>query len=64
MIVKSPRSKHCHVCNKCVERMDHHCPWLNNCVGVRNHNYFIVMVYMLFVGVSALLAFTLKNFII
>jgi palmitoyltransferase len=34
------RSKHCEDCKKCVRRYDHHCPWLEACVGEKNHKYF------------------------
>ncbi|NXI55198.1 ZDH12 palmitoyltransferase, partial [Chloroceryle aenea] len=42
-LVKQPmRAKHCQLCQHCVRRYDHHCPWIGNCVGERNHPLFIV----------------------
>eukprot|EP00804_Cyclotella_cryptica_P022948 CCRYP_014973-RA/>CCRYP_014973-RA protein AED:0.15 eAED:0.15 QI:0/-1/0/1/-1/1/1/0/439 len=33
-------SMHCKFCDKCVENFDHHCHWLNTCVGRSNYDYF------------------------
>ena len=46
-IVRTPRSRHCGTCNQCVERFDHHCPWINNCIGINNHKYFMIFVGLL-----------------
>jgi hypothetical protein len=42
---KPDRTHHCRVCKSCVIRMDHHCPWIVNCVGFRNHKYFFLLVF-------------------
>jgi hypothetical protein len=47
---KAERSHHCHVCNKCVLKMDHHCPWISNCVGHRNHHLFVLFLLYLWLG--------------
>lgn len=40
-----PKSRHCRACNKCVPVFDHHCMWLNNCIGERNYYDFLGCIY-------------------
>ena len=36
---------HCFVCNKCIEGFDHHCHWLNRCIGEKNLNAFYLLLF-------------------
>jgi len=52
---KSLRSKHCRICERCVAKHDHHCPWVNNCVGIRTHRSFVTYVTLLEIGIPMLI---------
>jgi len=41
-VLKDLRTKHCRFCGECITEFDHHCVWLNKCVGGGNHRAFMV----------------------
>ena len=41
---QGPNTKHCYLCHKCIDGFDHHCLYLNTCVGKRNYRYFFALI--------------------
>ena len=56
---KPDRAHYCRVMQRCVLKMDHFCPWLNNCIGFYNHKFFVLFVaYMALITVFMVVVMT------
>jgi len=42
---KPDRAHYCRMLGRCVLKMDHFCPWLNNCIGFFNHKFFVLFIF-------------------
>jgi len=60
-IVKPMRAHHCSICKRCVLKMDHHCPWVNNCVGWKNHKHFLLFLFYMWAGSAFFICVGFQN---
>lgn len=57
------KAKHCSSCNKCVHSFDHHCIWLNTCIGGKNYRLFFSMLILVVIGTLFFFINSLLQFI-
>lgn len=61
---RPPRSSHCRVCDNCVENIDHHCTFLNTCIGRRNYLPFMVFLTASIISALIVIAFTVVHLVL
>jgi palmitoyltransferase len=57
------KAKHCSSCNKCIYSFDHHCIWLNTCIGGKNYRLFLIMLSLTVMGTLIIFINSLLQFI-
>ena len=70
-VKKEGKVKHCHVCCRCVAGFDHHCNWIDNCVGDNNIYKFLFfvtvilmnLIFSFYLGINSLVITKEEDFL-
>ena len=60
---KPDRCHHCSQCNQCILKMDHHCPFIANCVGRHNLRHFLLFLLYACLGLAEVVAVSVAAFL-
>lgn len=50
LIVTKKPTKHCKLCETCYSHFDHHCVFVNKCIALENHKYFVLLLILTIIG--------------
>ena len=64
LVRRAKNLRHCIICEQCCENFDHHCYWVNNCIGKNNYSYFIIFLFLSFFDVFYILLICIYSFFV
>jgi palmitoyltransferase len=62
LIKKKKFTVHCFICDVCIEDFDHHCSWINKCVGEKNYKFFNAFLVMNLINIILFFIFNIISF--